>query len=205
MKNKCLPARIFRPHQTRRLLPILESFVLQFIFFCLVFPSFTNTSSCKTASACKSGRFCQILLSFTVWLLQVQLESRGREKSGFTSGQSEASFTDSFTEPCLSPISHVLTAEVSQGSAASHVWRSSPARHVSSPTLIVTSTSSPSTNTPSHHGTPKHTVHHLNGQQSDMMEDETQRQCSVPGEREQQNNIFMHDDSFLRTSQMSRF
>lgn len=82
---------------------------------------------------------------------------------------------DSFTEICLLHQSCSDPGEVSEGITGSHVWRSSPARHVSSPTLIVTSTSSPSTNAPSHRETYKHTVHHLSRQQSDMMGNETQR------------------------------
>lgn len=82
---------------------------------------------------------------------------------------------DSFTEICLLHQSCSDPGEVSEGITGSHAWRSSPARHVSSPTLIVTSTSSPSTNAPSHRETHKHTVHHLSRQQSDMMGNETQR------------------------------
>lgn len=82
---------------------------------------------------------------------------------------------DSFTEICLLHQSCSDPGEVSEGITGSHAWRSSPARHVSSPTLIVTSTSSPSTNAPSHRETYKHTVHHLSRQQSDMMGNETQR------------------------------
>lgn len=82
---------------------------------------------------------------------------------------------DSFTEICLLHQSCSDPGEVSEGITGSHAWRSSPTRHVSSPTLIVTSTSSPSTNAPSHRETYKHTVHHLSRQQSDMMGNETQR------------------------------
>lgn len=88
---------------------------------------------------------------------------------------------DSFTEICLLHQSCSDPGEVSEGITGSHAWRSSPARHVSSPTLIVTSTSSPSTNAPSHRETHKHTVHHLSRQQSDMMGNETQRTQTNPG------------------------
>lgn len=109
---------------------------------------------------------------------QTKLEShRGKKKNK----KNNRGSIDSFTEICLLHQSCSDPGEVSEGITGSHAWRSSPARHVSSPTLIVTSTSSPSTNAPSHRETYKHTVHHLSRQQSDMMGNETQRTQTNPG------------------------
>lgn len=78
--------------------------------------------------------------------------------------------------------SHVLTLVKSQkGSPAATSGDPHRLAMFQNPTLIVTSTSSPSTNAPSHRETYKHTVHHLSRQQSDMMGNETQRTQTNPG------------------------
>lgn len=109
---------------------------------------------------------------------QTKLEShRGKKKNKKTT---EAPSTAS--QRSVFSTSHVLTRVKSQkGSPAATPGDPHRLAMFQNPTLIVTSTSSPSTNAPSHRETHKHTVHHLSRQQSDMMGNETQRTQTNPG------------------------